>query len=540
MLKQFDPISKATLAFLKILNIKVNKETVNEILRSHPDYPSILSISDTLYKFYISNGAGRIEKADIDELPVPFMAPLKDKEFPIAVVKEVTDSSVLIYNKNFTKTISLNKETFFKKWDGVYLLAEPDEHAGEQNYQSNKQKAFFNKVAPAVTLILFIVLSVLLLNRNAIGGSFSLSQLIGIHIQYSILVAGVFVTSLLLWYEVDKFNPILNKVCTGISKGNCSLILSSRYGRIFSWLSWSEVGFFYFSGSLLILLFNNNINSSILLISWLNILALPYTIFSIYFQWQVAKQWCVLCLAVQALLILGGFNILAHSFIGTATDISFPFVVQSTLIVLSLILLWYILKSYILQFQENKNVKKEHLRMKLNEDVFDSLLQSQKKLNVPVDGIGIDFGNPNASNTLIKVCNPYCGPCARAHAKIEELLAQTSNLKVKIIFTTSNLDSDISLRPTRHLMAIATLNRDNQSIIKQSLDDWYLADDKNYDLFAEKYPLNGALQEQGNKIEAMDDWCKEMGISFTPTLFFNGYQFPDAYNIHDLQYFLME
>ena len=51
---------------------------------------------------------------------------------------------------------------------------------------------------------------------------------------------------------------------------------------------------------------------------------------------------------------------------------------------------------------------------------------------------------------------------------------------------------------------------------------------------------NGELLQQNNKIENMDKWCKATGISFTPTIFINGYQLPDAYSIEDLQYFLLE
>ena len=46
----------------------------------------------------------------------------------------------------------------------------------------------------------------------------------------------------------------------------------------------------------------------------INILALPYTIFSVYYQWRVAKQWCVLCLVVQGLLILGVANLILGDF----------------------------------------------------------------------------------------------------------------------------------------------------------------------------------------------------------------------------------
>jgi len=52
--------------------------------------------------------------------------------------------------------------------------------------------------------------------------------------------------------------------------------------------------------------------------------------------------------------------------------------------------------------------------------------------------------------------------------------------------------------------------------------------------------MNGELTKQGNKIEAMEKWCKSADISFTPTIFINDYQLPDAYSIEDLKYFLLE
>ena len=41
------------------------------------------------------------------------------------------------------------------------------------------------------------------------------------------------------------------------------------------------------------------------------------------------------------------------------------------------------------------------------------------------------------------------------------------------------------------------------SSIKQALDDWYLADEKDYNAFEKKYPMNGELLKQGNKIEIL-------------------------------------
>ena len=46
------------------------------------------------------------------------------------------------------------------------------------------------------------------------------------------------------------------------------------------------------------------------------------------------------------------------------------------------------------------------------------------------------------------------------------------------------------------------------------LNELDLGDKKDYEFFATKYPMNGELTKQGEKIEAMDKWCKEMNIQF--------------------------
>jgi protein-disulfide isomerase len=71
------------------------------------------------------------------------------------------------------------------------------------------------------------------------------------------------------------------------------------------------------------------------------------------------------------------------------------------------------------------------------------------------------------------------------------------------------------------------------------VDDWYGAEKKDYKKYASQYPMNGELGQQDKKIEAMDKWCKQTGIQFTPTFFINGKQLPDNYTITDAGYFLL-
>ncbi len=539
MLNQYEPNVKATITFLRLLNQRVNSATVNEGLQNHPEWPSLLCISDNLNHWHIPNGAGRTDPARIDELPTPFIANTTDRGAPVAVVSRITDTMVEVYQKNFNKPTLQNKAEFIKNWNGVYLIAEPNEHSGEPDFEANKRKAFFHTLIPVAALTALLLFSFLLVWRVAGTAELMGLSAAGIYIQYVVMLAGVFVSTLLLWYEMDKNNPMLKKVCTGIARGNCSAILTGKQAQVFKGLSWSEVGFFYFAGGLLVLLFAGMAVPQVAAtVAILNLLALPYTLFSVYYQWRVARQWCVLCLAVQALLLVGGINVILGGFLSSFPAFSITAAANIILLYALPVLAWYALKPFILRAQEAKNTRRQYLRIKFNTEIYEALLKKQKQVTVPVEGIGIEIGNPDAANTLIKVCNTYCGPCSKAHPKIERLLEENPDLKVKIIFTSGPPEFDPAVKPSVHLLALA--EQGDPVRLQQALDDWYLAETKDYDRFAAKYPMNGELLQQAHKLDAMNDWCNEMAIASTPTIFINGYQLPDAYNIEDIQYFLLE
>ena len=355
---------------------------------------------------------------------------------------------------------------------------------------------------------------------------------------------------MLLWYELDKNNPLLKQVCTGIAKGNCSAILTGAQSKVFSWLSWSEVGFLYFAGGLLTLSFSSSLSSTIHLLGWLHFMGLPYTVFSIYYQWRVAKQWCVFCLGVQALLVGGAINYVAGNFKPNLLFIDYLNIINVLFCYAGPVLLWYSIKPYLLQLQQAKTTKRQYLRIKFNAEIFETLLKNQKSVKLPNEDIGIKLGLSEAPHTLVKVCNPYCGPCSKAHPKIEQVLHALPNLKAHIIFTATNNPAHDAYHPVNHLLAIQETAED-ELVIKRALDDWYLPKQKDYELFKAKYPLNGELSQQGGKIEKMYKWCTEEDIRATPTIFITAptnskqdqrtlYQIPDAYSIEDLKYFLQE
>lgn len=537
MFSQFDPTVQAVIKFLRLINVNVTSSTVDDSLQNHPDWPSLLCISDTLSKWNIANGAGFMNASELDRLPTPFLARIHKDEAPLVIVTDVSEQQVKLYDGNFIKPRTTSRQNFIDNWSGVYLFAEPNADSGEpqfaQHHRQELLKRFISFGALALILGMFFMLTQRLVPTAATS-----SVWLSTYGQLLVLSAGTAVAVALLWYDIDKNNPLLKRVCTNIAKSDCNAILSSQQAKLLPWLSWSEIGLIYFAGGLLSYVLSGKEGLGMIpVVAWLNILALPYTLFSVYYQWRVARQWCALCLVVQALLVLGALNAVAGGLLTWQKHLSLSSVVLLIICYALPAFVWYALKPIFLSLHKAKDTKRQHLRLKFNSELFGTLLQNQKRI-APVEHLGITLGNPNATHTLVKVCSTYCGPCSKAHPEIEKLLAANTNLKVKIIFLAPNPEVNKNLLPTCHLLAIA--RQADTHRLHQALDDWYLPDEKDYDLFASRYPVPPVLLEQHEHIVAMNTWCEQEGIRSTPTIFLDGYQLPGSHNIEDLHYLLLD
>lgn len=88
-------INLLVIEFVNSLKIKVTKNTILDLLQSHPDYPSLLSISDTLKKINIETLALKIDNDQFLNLPLPFIAIQNDTNNSFIIV-ETIDSNIKI------------------------------------------------------------------------------------------------------------------------------------------------------------------------------------------------------------------------------------------------------------------------------------------------------------------------------------------------------------------------------------------------------------------------------------------------------------
>lgn len=173
-------------------------------------------------------------------------------------------------------------------------------------------------------------------------------------------------------------------------------------------------------------------------------------------------------------------------------------------------------------------------KIKNNKIVFESLLQKSDKIKTKTNELGIVLKNKEAKHWVVKVCNPYCGPCSHAHPVLEELYDR-GIIDLQLVFSAKADSSNSLAKPVSHFLAIDENYPNNKGVIKKALDDWYNTKKKDYEVFSKKYPMNGELDNHWDKIKLMEDWCKEESITHTPTIFVNGYKLPKEYNIDDLR-----
>lgn len=168
----------------------------------------------------------------------------------------------------------------------------------------------------------------------------------------------------------------------------------------------------------------------------------------------IIKQWCPLRLSIPDLVLLNGMvGIYVFSFWCYLLNCNVSFM----------------LISIIKQTHDNGQYEMKWKKLQFNPYIFQSLLEDNTKMALPVNGLAIAIGNQHAKQKVIKVCNPYCGPRAEAYSELKEIIQKNPDVKLRIIFTASGEDWDKKTLLAQHLLVIQ--EKYGPFLVHQALDD---------------------------------------------------------------------
>jgi uncharacterized membrane protein len=350
------------------------------------------------------------------------------------------------------------------------------------------------------------------------------------------IIGGVFCLAL-LQKQFGVGDTSLNAFCKMGGKTDCDAVIHSRASRVFGVVHLSELGVLYFVGGLLSLIISSisGLNITGLLVA-LSIGSLPFSFYSIYYQWQVVKKWCPLCVAVMGIVWL---ECLAGLLI--VTDFSFSWMgIYSVFLSFTVpIVFWLSVRMRFIESFRVPAFEKNLNRFKKSDQVFQNLLANQPVVETGNFENETLFGDAETPIEIALVSNPMCGPCAHAHKTLEafpELFKNKVSIKYRFMVTPVK-NGSVAYQTLSYLFSLELSGQ--ESDFRAALSSWFSAlEEADVEKWRKAFPLKDEV-DQTKVHEAINQhyqWCREAGIKATPTVFINGKKLPEEFSIQDLKF----
>ncbi len=524
------------------LCIPVTNSYLTSSIKNHPNSRTIASISAMLKKLKIRNMTVKITVDELNEIPYPAIAQIKKNDSGYFIMLKCINSNQIKYIDPDVGWVTESKIEFQKKWTGIVLMADAEESIGEQDYKKKRLYEKLTTLKAPFLVVAGIILLGLTISFVIISRSFFIGDWLPL---FLIKVAGVAICILLLIKTIDSQNPLVNRICNlGKKKNNinCNSILDSSAAKLFGVISWTEIGSFYFIGSFFTLVFSLFTNSKEVIwwfLAMINLLALPYTVYSIIYQALVAKQWCTLCTAIQLLLWLEFIFLFNTSLFAELPDFNLLVINVIAWGFLLPLIFWVVVKQGLVQSKAVQPLQDRLKKFLMNPKLLNKLLVNGKKMEPGVFTNDIIIGNPESKTVVTLVISMYCGPCATAFKQMNALVKESGNFCVVIRFSAKSEDNDLNTNNIVKFILAATFEKNTNEVI-ELIKDWYEKGNWDFNSWMKKNPLSS--QETLTKaipiLEAHINWCKKAVIQKTPTIFINNYEIPEGFSSADIPYFL--
>jgi uncharacterized membrane protein len=482
-------------------------------MQSHPDYPALVSFTDTLDEVGIKYRAFKVDSDQYVNLEYPLLAHGK---FNI-------QEDFLIINSEIQ--FEANNNLLLNQWDGIALIVIPT----EVNCQ---EEILVRRKARNKNLQLWIgIAGIYLIMIGASCYHFELTEFLLVFMS----LLGIFICSLIILKSMGIENSVTEKLCSAEDDSGCDKVIQSPVATLFNNFGLGDTGWIYFLTISLFLILSS-LNSNI--VKAYNFLMIPFTtsillsFLSFWYQWKIVKNWCRLCLIIAAIVWVQLSFLLFTKQFQFVIDFSQNAILLFSVSVLFSLSLWLIIKPLIINIQ--KSIIDEILLFKWKRDpkIFIPFLKSQKKINIQTWVEDITTGSLVKPISITICAGPYCVPCAKTHEILDDLINRYPNdinLTIRFAIQTTSL-LDRRTKAVLHLLEAAKKQAKGNSL--HLISDWYHLN--NLDKFSCKYGTNPSLPEFQHLLTKHIEWSNDCGIQHTPTIFINGYELPNQYSTKDI------
>jgi uncharacterized membrane protein/thiol-disulfide isomerase/thioredoxin len=490
-------------------------------IKSHPSYPSLHAITGVLDHFNIENVAAEVptDIQTLHQLPDSFIAQVNtDEGTDLVTVSKVKNKPEYSIFSSSSKDTRLSESEFIQKFTGIIVAVEKTENetAGKE---SNSTLDY---------ILLFALLGItVFLTYDKIGLT---------HLAYLLLsVFGIIASYSILNQELGESTVIGDALCSGNNeKKDCDAVLNSKGAEIIKGHKLSDLSIIYFTGLTLATLSLSNFNP----IYIISLLALPITLYSIYYQYQVVKSWCTLCLSIVGILWLqAGLVIFNTADINSLLNFEINDIIITALSFIGTYTAWRYLKPLVKDVISLRKDKIESIKFKRNFNLFNTLLQKSPNLDTTIKNSGeIILGNKKSPVEITVITNPFCGHCKPVHKLVDQIIERYHNsVKVIIRFNVpvDHPDSNGVIVTNR---LIELYHEKGKKICMEAMSEIY--GEVDYNNWLKKWNKSANFDKYQEVLISEKEWCKENSINFTPEILINGKAFPKEYSRTDLSFFI--
>jgi uncharacterized membrane protein len=497
--------------YLEICRYSLQKEKFNDLFLSHPDYPSVFAVTDTLDLLSIENVAIKVPNEQLIELPDSFLAIFNQG---LVLVSKTTALISVETEKGEKRSLSYNE--FVKDWNGVIITIVPNNVYPKQDFRySSKWLAY---LFPVLVLILLSVLN------NGYGLS-----------EFGLLltsVTGMIISVCIVREKLGFKSVLVSKFCRLGSDISCDSVFTSEKEKINKWMGFSDLSLLFFTVNLLSLLLQPMNGSGV--VGLLSLLSLPVVVYSFWIQIFQIKKWCLFCLVLSSLVVVQIVNwvFISESFLNLSYSILFVYLFFAVMIAS----LWMALKPILESKSTADQNVKELNQFKRKFDVFNFLSKPVPIVDGLYDLEGLRFGNRNSSVHLTLILSPGCNQYNKVFQEAFELVSNSPDkIFLNVLF---NINPENYDNPYKGVVeSLLAINNSNLFTVDEAMIDWHIRK-IGLEAWKNKWMIDMISLKVKHQMQQQYDWCLENKFNHSPVRILNNRLFPDGFDISELKYFL--
>ena len=501
--------------YLDSLDIDYTKHFVKSLYQEHPHKYNMFGLKKMLDVYGVKTIGVYVVNKDLSKLSYPCILHIHG-DFVIGQTYDADTVTFLLHDKKTT----LTHDSFKRMWTGNALVVQETTDAVEPDYKKHQRDELIS-MSETYCIPVMLILAVFVGLANNSGNLCIYDML-----RMILNSLGVLACVMLLEKQLYGESHYGDRVCSMFHHADCNTVLDGPMAKVFG-ISWSEIGLGYFIANMLLLSLFPVSNSIVAIINWI---AMLYGVWSIYYQWRVAKSWCVLCIMVQVLIWMIGMTTFI-SYLTISFNCSIVNNMFCCMFFIFCIMAIHFYASACLTEKKYVHAIQQYRAIKADRDVAKTIIEKSIYYKTTYSDSSIIFGNPQAKTCVTILSNPHCNPCARMHERVERILETDKNkICIQYIFSSFNKDLEISNRYLIYCYYKAANERERRTMFS----NWYAYQKYHYEEIIKKNSEHLYSERINKEMEHHANWMKRTGLVATPTIIVNGYLLPTNYSIEDL------